>query len=120
MIFVRIKLIKENLDIIYKLASLFPKSAVAESRIVCDRGWLSYGQQVGITGATVSPALYIACGISGASQHLSGMSASEFIVAINKDPHAAIMNAADVCIAEDLNTFIPALIELHDLNEGGA
>ena len=105
---------KENLDLIYQLAALFAKSAVAGSRIVCDLGWLEYRCQVGVTGATVSPQLYIACGISGAVQHVMGMRNSEFIVAINKDPAAAIFQVADICIVEDLTTFIPALIEVYE------
>jgi electron transfer flavoprotein alpha subunit len=101
---------QDNLDLIHQLASLFAKSAVAGSRIVCDLGWLEYRCQVGVTGATVAPRLYIACGISGAIQHLTGMRGSEFIVAINKDPAAAIFQAADICIVEDLTTFIPKFI----------
>ncbi len=104
---------KDNLDLIYRLASLFPRSAVAGSRIVCDSGWLDYAQQIGVTGSTVSPKLYIACGISGAIQHVSGMRGSGFIVAINTDPKAAIFNVSDVCIVEDLSSFIPILIETH-------
>ena len=102
---------EDNLDIIDHLATLFPKSAVAGSRIVCDAGWMPYHRQVGITGATVAPRLYLACGISGAFQHLAGMSGSRFVVAINSDPHAAIFNAADVGVVEDLNTFLPLLID---------
>ncbi len=105
---------EENLEFIYALAELFPKSAVAGSRIVCDLGWLEYKCQVGVTGATVSPELYIACGISGAVQHVSGMRGSGFIVAINTDPTAAIFHTADVCIVEDLKTFIPAFIEEYE------
>ncbi|MDA8405205.1 MAG: electron transfer flavoprotein subunit alpha/FixB family protein, partial [Desulfobacteraceae bacterium] len=101
---------QEYLENIYQLSRLFPKSAVAGSRPVCDRKWLTYSQQVGVTGATVKPKLYIACGISGASQHTAGMRDSRFIVAINTDPHAAIFNIADVCIIEDLTTFIPRFI----------
>ncbi len=104
----------EHLDTIYKFADLFPKSAVGGSRIVCDRGLLPYSQQVGITGATVTPQLYIACGISGSSQHLAGMSGSEFIVAVNTDPRAAIMNAADVCIVEDMNLFIQDFMDIYN------
>jgi len=103
---------KENLEIIHQLAALFSKSAVAGSRIVCDMGWLEYQRQVGVTGTTVSPQLYIACGISGAVQHIMGMRNSEFIVAINKDPSAAIFQTADICIVEDLVDFIPAFIRV--------
>ena len=105
---------KDNLDMIYQLAALFRKSAVAGSRIVCDRGWLQYKCQVGVTGATVTPDLYIACGISGAMQHVTGMRASGFIVAINTDPAAAVFQVADVGIVEDLTTFIPAFIEQYE------
>ena len=112
---------KENVDLIYQLAALFTKSAVAGSRIVCDLDWLEYRCQVGVTGATVSPRLYIACGISGAVQHVVGMRNSEYIVAINKDPAAAIFQIADICIVEDLTTFIPAFIEVYEKtrSEGG-
>jgi electron transfer flavoprotein alpha subunit len=75
-------------------------------------GWLGYPCQVGVTGATVSPRLYIACGISGAVQHVMGMQGSEFIVAINKDPYAAIFQVADICIVEDLTAFIPEFIRV--------
>jgi len=104
---------RENLDLISKLASIFNKSAIAGSRIVCDLDWLAYGCQVGVTGATVSPRLYLACGISGAIQHVTGMRGSEFIVAINKDPAAAIFQVADICVVEDVTTFIPILIETY-------
>jgi electron transfer flavoprotein alpha subunit len=105
---------KDHLDLIYRLAAIFPKSAVGGSRIVCDSGWLDYAQQIGVTGCTVSPSLYIACGISGAIQHVSGMRGSGFIVSINTDPKAAIFNMSDVCIVEDLATFIPILIEIYE------
>ena len=109
---------KQNVDLIYQLAALFTKAAVAGSRIVCDLGWLEYRRQVGVTGATVSPQLYIACGISGAVQHVMGMRNSEYIVAINKDPAAAIFQAADICVIEDLTTFIPAFIEVYEKKKG--
>lgn len=102
---------RENVALIEKLAALFPRSAVAGSRPVCDSGWLEYKKQVGLTGATVSPGLYVACGISGAMAHRVGMQGSGFIVAISTDPNAAIFNIADVCICEDLTTFIPMFIE---------
>ena len=105
---------KENLDLIYELSRMFQKSAVCGSRPLCDLGWLEYRQQVGVTGATIAPDLYIACGISGAVQHVSGMRGSGFIVAINTDPGAAIFSIADVCIQEDLVMFIPALVEARE------
>lgn len=104
---------KENLDFIYQLAGVFPKSAVTGSRPICDKKWMKYGQQIGITGATVKPKLYIACGISGSSQHISGMRDSKFIVSINTDPHAAIFNISDICIIEDIATFIPQFITMY-------
>ena len=104
---------EDNLKWIYRLAQILPKAAIAGSRIVCDRGWLSYDRQVGVTGATVSPLLYIACGISGASQHLMGMRGSGFVVAINTDNSAPVFSEADVCIVEDLNRFIPMVLEIY-------
>jgi electron transfer flavoprotein alpha subunit len=103
---------RENLALAGRLASVLPKAAVAGSRIVCDRGWLGYDRQVGISGATVSPSLYIACGISGASQHVMGMRGARFVVAINTDPRAPIFNEADICIVEDLTRFIPLVADV--------
>jgi electron transfer flavoprotein alpha subunit len=105
---------KENLKIIERLAALFPKSAVAGSRSVCDSKWLDRNRQVGLTGATVNPKLYIAAGISGATQHIAGMRSSGFIIAINTDPNAAIFNFSDVCVVEDLKTFVPLFIDSHE------
>jgi electron transfer flavoprotein alpha subunit len=102
---------EENLPLIYKLSEIFPKSAVGASRAACDAGWLDHGHQIGITGKTVSPKLYIACGISGSTQHVAGMKGSQMVVAINTDPAASIFTIADYCIVEDLATFIPCLIE---------
>jgi len=104
---------KEDLALIHQLAALFAKSAVCGSRPICDKNWLPHSRQVGVTGAVVSPKLYIACGISGASQHIAGIRQAKCIVAINKDARAAICNAADVCIIEDLTTFIPLLIRTY-------
>ncbi len=102
---------EEALDLIHRLAALFPRSAVAGSRPLCDLGWLAYNRQVGQTGSTVRPRLYLACGISGAYQHISGMKDSGFIVSINRDPQAAIGQWSDLRIEEDLKTFLPLLIE---------
>jgi len=104
---------QENMGLIHELARLFQKSAVAGTRTVCDRGWLGYSQQIGITGATVAPELYIACGISGAVQHVMGMQGSRLVIAINTDARAAIFNEADICIVEDLTQFIPLLLETY-------
>jgi electron transfer flavoprotein alpha subunit len=99
-----------NMSLVHQLADCIPHAVVCGSRPVVDLGWLPYNRQVGVTGSTVSPALYVACGISGAEQHVSGMRTSGFIVSINKDPTAAIFHLSDVCIVEDLKTFIPAVI----------
>ena len=104
----------ENLDLIQQLATVFAKSAIGGSRPLCDLEWLQYKQQIGITGATVTPDLYLACGISGAAQHISGMRNAGYIVSVNIDPKAAIFNYSDVCVVEDLTTFIPTFIETVD------
>lgn len=109
---------QENMALLEKLSGLFPKSSVAGSRPVCDLGWLGYSRQIGLTGATVTPKLYISCGISGARQHTVGMQGSDFIVAISTDPYAAMFGLADVAVVEDLTTFIPVLLEEYEKKYG--
>ena len=84
---------------------------VSSSRIGVDSGWIEKSRQVGQTGKTVHPNLYIACGISGAIQHLAGMESSEFIVAINKDDQCPMMNIADLGVQGDLKVIVPMLTE---------
>ncbi len=100
----------ENLGIIEELAKAL-KGEYGASRPVIDAEWVDHSRQVGTTGQTVSPKLYVACGISGAIQHLAGMKKSEFVVAINTDKDAPIGEVADVLIVADLKQFVPALTQ---------
>jgi electron transfer flavoprotein alpha subunit len=100
----------ENIAMVAKLAQAL-KGEYGASRPVVDSEWAEHNRQVGTTGQTVSPKLYVACGISGAIQHLAGMKKSEFVVAINTDKDAPIGEVADVLVVADLKVFVPALIE---------
>jgi electron transfer flavoprotein alpha subunit len=100
----------ENFDVIEELALLLD-GAVGATRSVVDEGWKAYSHQVGQTGKTVSPKLYMACGVSGAIQHVVGMQGSEIIVAVNRDPEAPIFDIVNYGVVADLFEFLPAFVK---------
>jgi electron transfer flavoprotein alpha subunit len=100
----------DTFGMVRELAGLL-HAQVGATRLVVETGLLTHDSQVGQTGKTVRPDLYMACGISGAVQHTAGMSGSKLVVAINKDPKAEIFNYADLGIVGDLRKVLPAIIE---------
>jgi electron transfer flavoprotein alpha subunit len=109
---------RENFELIHELARVLG-GEVAGSRAAVDAGFISAEHQVGQTGVTVRPRLYIACGISGAVQHRAGMDQSSKIIAINTDPHAPIFDIAHYKIVGDLRQVIPAMIEAYRGDRAG-
>lgn len=100
----------ENISIVESLISEFG-AALGATRDIVDRGWLSYPHQIGLSGKTINPKLYIALGVSGAIQHLAGMQTSETIIAVNTDPDAQIFKVADFGIVGDLFEVVPAIYQ---------
>ena len=110
---------QEHVDLVRELAAALG-GEVGASRPVVDAGWLERSRQIGITGQSVAPELYVACGISGAIQHVAGMKGSGFILAVNTDQDAPIADVADVFVVADLVQFLPALTARLKARHGGS
>jgi len=104
----------ENFKLVKELAAAIG-AAVGASRDAVDRGWISYPHQIGLSGKTISPKVYMPVAISGAIQHLAGIKTSESIIAVNIDPDAAIFNVADIGLVGDAFQIVPALIKAINL-----
>jgi electron transfer flavoprotein alpha subunit len=109
---------QENVDLVRQLAEALG-GEVGASRPVIDAGWLERSRQIGTTGQTVAPSLYVACGISGAIQHVAGMKGSGFVIAVNTDQDAPIADVADVLVVADLVQFLPALTARIEARQSG-
>ena len=106
---------KENFDLLFQLADTLGDE-VGASRAAVDAGWVDHDRQIGQTGVTVRPKLYIACGISGQIQHVAGMQESSLIISINSDPNAPINSIADIVITGKVEDVVPKLIKYYKKN----
>jgi electron transfer flavoprotein alpha subunit len=106
---------KENFDLLYQLADTLG-AEVGATRAAVDAGWAEHARQIGQTGVTVRPKLYIACGISGQIQHIAGMQESSIIISVNNDPAAPINNIADYVINGTIEEVLPKLIKYYKKN----